>query len=102
MYPTRRAARPESGFHRLVLALVAVALASLGLTATAGAAPHGEKPKELTFLLQLNHPQGLAKVVRSVSAPRSPHYREYATVEQLVHKFGAKPAAKQATMQWLQ
>jgi kumamolisin len=102
MYLTDRSARRKPGLSRLVLTLAVLALASLGLSATAGAAPHGEKPRELTFLLQLNHPHGLAKFVRSVSDPRSPHYREYATVEQLVHKFGAKPAAKKATMQWLE
>jgi hypothetical protein len=39
--------------------------------------------------------------VRSVSDPQSSHYRDYLTVEQIVHRFGAKPAAKKATMQWL-
>jgi subtilase family serine protease len=101
MYPHSRSARRKPGLSRLVLAFAVLALASLGLSATATAAPHGEKPKELTFLLQLNHPQGLAKFVRSVSDPKSTSYREYATVEDLVHRFGATPATKATTMQWL-
>jgi subtilase family serine protease len=101
MYPNQRHARPRAGLPRLVLALAVLALASLGLSATASAAEDFAKPKELTFLLQLRHPQGLAKFVRSVSDPQSPHYREYKTVEQIVHQFGAKPADKKATMQWL-
>lgn len=101
MYPHPRSIRRRPGLPRLVLALAVLALASLGLSATATAAKNSEKPGELTFLLQLNHPQGLAKFVRSVSDPQSANYREYLTVEQLVHKFGAKPAAKKATMQWL-
>ena len=101
MYPNQRSTRRKPGLSRLVLAFAVLALASLGLTATATAAGKSQKPGELTFLLQLNHPQGLAKFVRSVSDPQSSHYREYLTVEQIVHKFGAKPAAKKATMQWL-
>jgi subtilase family serine protease len=101
MYPHPRSARRKPGLPRLVLALAVLALASLGLTATATAASNSEKPGELTFLLQLNHPRGLVKFVRSVSDPQSSHYREYLTVEQIVQKFGAKPAAKKATMQWL-
>jgi kumamolisin len=101
MHPHLRSTRRKPGLTRLVLALAVLALASLGLSATATAAGNSKKPGELTFLLQLNHPRGLAKFVRSVSDPRSSHYREYLTVEQIVHKFGAKPAAKKATMQWL-
>lgn len=101
MYPHPRSTRRRPGLPRLVLALAVLALASLGLSATASAAPAGEKPAELEVLLQLNHPQGLDNFVRSVSDPRSSRYRDYLTVEQLVHKFGAKPAAKKATMQWL-
>jgi kumamolisin len=101
MHPHPRSTRRRPGLPRLVLALAVLALASLGLTATATAAGNSKKPAELTFLLQLNHPQGLEKFVRSVSDPQSPNYREFATVEQLVHRFGANPAAKNTTMQWL-
>ncbi len=89
---------------RLVVALLATALAVLGVAATAGAATSkgdSQKPGELTVLMKLRHPQGLARFVRSVSDPKSPNYRQYETVEQIVARFGAKPAAKQATMQWL-
>jgi subtilase family serine protease len=101
MQPDHRSTRRKPGAHRLVLALVVLALASLGLTATAAAAGNSQKPGELTFLLQLRHPRGLAKFVRSVSDPRSAHYREYLTVEQLVRKFGAAPADVKATTLWL-
>lgn len=94
--------RPRNSLSRLVVAFTALALAALGLAAgVAAAANQPQKPGELTFLLQLKHPKGLAKFVRSVSDPRSPHYREYATVEQLVHRFGASPADTKATMRWL-
>ncbi|HTT93559.1 MAG TPA: S53 family peptidase [Solirubrobacterales bacterium] len=101
MLPHPGPTRQKSGLSRLVLALVVLALASLGLSATAGAAGSSQKPGELTFLLQLRHPRGLAKFVRSVSDPRSPQYRDYLTVEQIVRKFGARPAARKATMRWL-
>jgi kumamolisin len=101
MYPHPRSTRRRPGLPRLVLALAVLALASLGLSATATAAETPAKPAELTFLLQLRHPRGLNQFVRSVSDPQSPTYRRYLTVEQIVHRFGAKPAAKQATMQWL-
>jgi len=98
--PTGRTRLP-----RLATALVALALAGLALAAGSAAAAtksgSSQKPGELTFLLQLKHPEGLAKFVRSVSDPRSPQYRQYATVEQIVHRFGAQPAARKATMQWL-
>ena len=40
-------------------------------------------------LIQLRHPRGLNHFVRQVSDPSSPRYREYATVESLVARFGA-------------
>jgi subtilase family serine protease len=88
---------------RFALALALVALAALGLAAGASAIklPKQQKPAELTVLLGLKHPKGLANFVRSVSDPRSPEYGEYLTVEQIIARFGAKPAAKSATMQWL-
>jgi kumamolisin len=101
MHPNPRSTRRIPGLPRLVLTLAVLALASLGLSAIAAAAGKSQKPGELTFLLQLNHPRGLAKFVRSVSDPKSARYREYLTVEQIVHQFGAQPAAKKATMQWL-
>jgi pro-kumamolisin-like protein/subtilase family protein len=93
--------RAGGGPARLAIALVVVALAALGFAATAAARGTSRKPGEITVLLQLRHPRGLAKFVRSVSDPRSPHYREYATVEQLVHRFGAKLADRRAALRWL-
>ncbi|MBN9622169.1 MAG: S8/S53 family peptidase, partial [Actinobacteria bacterium] len=83
-----------------VAALGCLALAA-GSASAADSSGKSQKPGELTFLMQLKHPNGLAKFVRSVSDPRSPHYRQYETVEQIVHRFGAKSAARKATMQWL-
>jgi subtilase family serine protease len=89
---------------RVAAALVALALAGLALAAGNASAlnlPKQHSPGELEILVELNHPKGLGNFVRSVSDPQSPEYGEYATVEQLAHRFGAKPGAKQATMQWL-
>ncbi|MBN9624329.1 MAG: hypothetical protein J0H06_15515, partial [Actinobacteria bacterium] len=102
MHHHPRSSRRKSDLPRLVLALAVLALASLGLSATAAAGKsQNQKPGELTFLLQLKHPRGLAKLVRAVSDPQSPQYREYLTVEQVVRRFGASPADTKATMLWL-
>jgi subtilase family serine protease len=84
---------------RPLLALV-IAVAALAVAPAASQAAT-QKPGELTVLMQLRHPAGLGKLVRSVSDPRSPQYREYLTIEQIVHRFGARRAAKRATLRWL-
>jgi subtilase family serine protease len=89
---------------RLATAFVALALAGLALAAADASAiklPKQQKPGELAVLLELNHPKGLGNFVRSVSDPQSQGYGDYLTVEQIAHRFGAKKAAKSATMQWL-
>jgi kumamolisin len=103
MHPHPRSARRQAGLPRLVLALAVLALAVLGLGTSAGpaAAAKSKQPGELTFLLQLDHPQGLIRIVRELSDPSFQRYRHFSTVEQIVHRFGAKPAAKRSTMQWL-
>jgi subtilase family serine protease len=103
--PTILSTSPEEPMSRtkrrpllvLAIALVAFALAPL---ATAQAAPP-KKPGELTVILSLRHPAGLGRLVRAVSDPRSPQYREYLSVEQIVRRFGARPTAKRATLHWL-
>jgi kumamolisin len=110
----RLPAASRAPLSRLMIALVAAALAALGIAASANAVPTASDSAtatasaksvaqngELAVLMKLRHPKGLAKFVRSVSDPRSPNYRRYATVEQLVERFGAKPADRKATMRWL-
>ncbi|HZO05282.1 MAG TPA: S53 family peptidase, partial [Solirubrobacterales bacterium] len=46
------------------------------------------------------HPRGLNNFVRTVSDPASPRYRDYATVAQLVNRFGAKPQTKKQVVRW--
>jgi subtilase family serine protease len=99
------ASAPGGRTRTLGLATALVAFALLGLALASGASalnlPKQKEPGELEILLELNHPKGLGNFVRSVSDPQSPEYGEYLTVEQIAHRFGAKPGAKQATMQWL-
>ena len=54
------------------------------------------------MLINLKHAPGLAAFVRAVSDPHSVHYRQYATVEQLTARFGAKPGARRHTVRYLQ
>jgi kumamolisin len=52
-------------------------------------------------LFLLHHPAGLSHFVRSVSDPKSPQYRHYATVEGLVKRFGASALDRHTTLSWL-
>jgi kumamolisin len=61
----------------------------------------GLSHRQVGALIELRHPRGLNRFVRAVSDPASPRYRQYATVEQLVARFGAKPRAKQRVLRWL-
>jgi subtilase family serine protease len=88
----------------LALAIALCALALAPLAAQAAAAPAKappKKPGELTVILGLRHPAGLGRLVREVSDPRSPQYREYLSIEQIVRRFGATPKAKRSTLLWL-
>jgi kumamolisin len=69
--------------------------------ASAKPEPTGLPASQVTALIQLRHPGGLDRFVRRVSDPTSPHYREYATVESLVARFGAKPRASKRVLAWL-
>ena len=69
----------------------------------AAAAGTGPSPthRYVQALFLLHHPAGLNRFVRSVSDPDSPSYRDYATVEQLVKRFGASRADRRTTLRWL-
>lgn len=56
---------------------------------------------KVAALIELHHPRGLNRFVRAVSDPASPRYRDYATVERLVARFGAKRQAQRKVMRWL-
>ena len=91
-------------FPRFAATLAVLAFACLTPSVGAFAAGHQSskrKPDELVLLLELRHPKGLAKFVRSVSDPRSADYGDYLTVAQIIDRFGAKPVVKSATLRWL-
>ena len=50
---------------------------------------------------QLQQPGGLTRFLRHVSDPVDPHYRQYATVESLVARYGAKPKAQKRVLDWV-
>ncbi len=85
----------------IVLALLGLGFALIlppnATPATSPAAPRSYV--EALFLL--HHPGGLNRFVRSVSDPKSPSYRHYASVEDLVRRFGAPPRHRRATLRWL-
>ena len=87
----------------VLIALVAVAFlaCSEAASATATSSP-AAPPRYVEALFLLNHPDGLNRFVRSVSEPGSPNYRRYATVEQLVKRFGATAKHRRATLSWLE
>jgi kumamolisin len=73
----------------LVLGLLA-ALALLLTPATSSArAGSGLGLHQIEAIIELHHPRGLNRFVRSVSDPTSGRYREYATVQQLIERYGA-------------
>jgi kumamolisin len=84
--------------------LLCLALAALALPAAAGAAKKGVVglgEKRVEALIELHHPRGLNRFVRAVSDPSSPRYRRYATVEQLVDRFGAREKTQRKVLSWL-
>ena len=86
--------------------LLATAFFLAVLPATAGAAGNprsgaGLPARQVDALIALHHPAGLDRFVRAVGDPASPRYRHYATVEQLVARFGARPRAKRRVLGWL-
>ncbi|HET6997467.1 MAG TPA: S53 family peptidase [Solirubrobacterales bacterium] len=81
---------------RAALALLAL----LVFAAPASAAP-GLPEESLEAVLELRHPRGLNHFVRTVSDPSSRRYRDYASVEALIARFGASQADQNATLAWL-
>lgn len=86
---------------RLFAGLALLALLASAAPASAAAAP-GASEGTLEALLELRHPRGLNRFVRAVSDPDSPRYRRYASVEELVARFGASRADQNATLAWLE
>jgi subtilase family serine protease len=80
--------------------LVLLVLAATMLPVAASASP-GASEKTVEILFELRHPGGLDRFVRAVSDPASANYRGYASVEQLVQRFGASSADQNSTLAWL-
>jgi subtilase family serine protease len=82
--------------------LVLLALLAVALPATAAAKPSpalSEQSLEAIFAIQ--HPRGLNRFVRAVSDPSSERYRDYASVEALVERFGASQQKRKQVLHWL-
>jgi kumamolisin len=99
--------------RRLVPALLALcALAVLAAPAVAAPrpAPAGAAARaqsdlplpQIEAVVELRHPRGLNRFVRAVSDPASRHYRQYATVRQLVERFGATEKQQKQTLAWFE
>ncbi len=85
---------------KLALALIGVLLALPVGAATAQQGPSGHSRVGALFVLR--HPAGLGQFVRQVSNPRSPHYREYASVQALVKRFGAPTKHRRGVLAWVE
>jgi hypothetical protein len=84
--------------------LLCLVLLGAALPAGAGAAGKGViglGEKRVEAVIELHHPRGLNSFVRAVSDPGSPRYRDYASVEQLVNRFGAKEKTQRKVLSWL-
>ena len=82
--------------------LVLLALLAVALPATAAAKPSPALPEQsLEAIFAIQHPRGLNRFVRAVSDPSSKHYREYASVESLVDRFGASQQKRKQVLRWL-
>ncbi len=88
------------GLSLLLACLVGATVAGTALAA-AQRGPIFLPKQKVGVLLSLRHPRGLERFARAVSDPASPRYREYATVEQLVRRYGAKPRTRARAMRWL-
>jgi subtilase family serine protease len=82
------------------VSIALLALVALALPASAGAGV-GAPESSVEALFLLRHPGGLDRFVRAVSDPSSPRYRQYASVEKLVQRFGASKVDQKATLSWL-
>jgi subtilase family serine protease len=88
---------------RLLLFLLALAVAASSPAAAAAGrdAGTGLGKAPVEALVELRHPRGLNSFVRAVSDPISPRYRHYASVEQLVARFGADKRDRKQVLAWL-
>jgi kumamolisin len=90
---------------RALLGISLVLLAGAGLLLPAAAAAGKRDPalsaEQVEALIFLRHPRGLDRFVRSVSDPASPRYRDYASVETLIRRFGASKATQKKTLRWM-
>jgi subtilase family serine protease len=81
--------------------LIALLFAPGALAAGKQSAKTGLADAKVEALVELKHPRGLNRFVRSVSDPASARYRDYATVDQLVRRYGAEPKAQKRVLAWL-
>ncbi len=91
---------------RIVSSLPPVLLAVLAAvvfpqTAAAKAKGPGLSEDRITALIELKHPRGLNQLVRAVSDPDSPRYRQYSSVAALIARYGAKPKTRKKVLRWL-
>lgn len=84
-----------------LVVLASLAAVAFPQVAAAEVKSPGLAPGKVSALLELHHPGGLNRFVRAVSDPGSPRYRQYATVEDLVARYGAKPKTKKRALAWL-
>jgi kumamolisin len=82
----------------LSFVLLGAALPTTGAAAKPSPAL-SEQSLEAIFAMQ--HPRGLNRFVRAVSDPASERYREYASVESLLDRFGAPKQQSQRVLRWL-
>lgn len=86
----------------VVVALAGSGVALAGPTGESAAkAEVGLAESQVDALISLRHPRGLNRFVRAVSDPTSPRYRQYASVETLVQRFGATRRDRRVTVSWL-
>lgn len=85
----------------LVLLAIAAAAAPPPAAAAKAKGAVGLPGARVEALIELHHPRGLNRFVRAVSTPTSDRYRDYATVEQLVARFGAKQKTRKKVLRWL-
>ncbi len=87
----------RTGATALGLGIFLLAIAQPAISAKGGGAAG-----RIEALVTLKHPKGLGAFVRRVSDPRSAHYRDYASVEELVRRFGAPRKARESSIRWFE
>ena len=90
----------DRGSRRILALAMIVVLATVASMAI-GTAPSSAGTSRVEALLELRHPHGLARLVRRVSDPASPRYRDYRGVGELIRRFGASRSTRARVMRWL-